>query len=230
MRLILERQEYRPKPIGALLDHPLFSPPGLVHFLDALCRDFWRGRFTWNGEFMAQPWVDAVYVATSGVFLVAATVAILRGFSRWHRSRQRGLPAELRVDLGAWLTVAGAVALLALLSFRFDFPERLAIPSRDDPYFTNARLISGCIVPFALLFAPGLQTVTAWISQRTRAAVRAGLFGLVVATIVISEVWLSVGPARSEYNWFHLESVEYGPCAATPPWRTGRYPTRHAGS
>jgi len=230
MRLILESQGYRPKPLGALLDHPLLSLPGLLHFLDALCRDFWRGRFMWNGEFMAHAWADAIYVATSGVFLVAATVAIVRGFSRWHRSRQRELPAELRVDLGAWLTVAGAVALLALLSLRFDFPERLAIPSRDDPYFTNARLISGCIVPFALLFARGLQTVTAWISQRTRAAVRAGLFGLVVATIVISEGWLSVGPARSEYNWFHLESVDYGPCAATPPWRTGRSPGGHADS
>lgn len=221
MRLILESQGYRPKPLGTFLDHPLLSPPGLLHFLDALCRDFWRGRFMWNGEFMAQPWADAVYVATSGIFLLAATVAIAMGLSRWHRTRQRDLSAELRVDLGAWLTVVGAVALLALLSLRFDFPERLAVPSRDDPYFTNARLISGCIVPFALLYVRGLAAVTTWLTERARAAVRAGIFGLVVATILISEVWLSERPARSEYNWFHIESVEYGPCATTPPRRTG---------
>jgi len=226
MRLILESQGYRPKPLGALLDHPLLSPTGLLHFLDALCRDFWRGRFMWNGEFMAQPWADAVYVATSGIFLMAATVAIAMGLSRWHRTRQRDLSAELRVDAGAWLTVVGAVALLALLSLRFDFPERLAIPSRDDPYFTNARLISGCIVPFALLYVRGLGAITTWISGRARTSVRSGLLGLVLATILISEIWLSERPARSEYNWFHLHSVEYGPCAATPPWRTGRSTAR----
>ena len=44
---------------------------------------------------------------------------------------------------------------------------------------------------------------------------------LVVATLVISEAWLSAPAARSEYNWFHIRQVEYGPCAATPRWRTG---------
>jgi hypothetical protein len=177
--------------------------------------------FTWNGELMAHPWADAVYLATSAAFLVAATLAIARGISRWHRARQRDLPAELRTDLAAWLTVVGAVALLALLSLRFVFPERLSIPSRDDPYFTNARLISGCTVPFVLLYVRGLGVVSRWIPRRAGGSIRASLLGLVLATMVVSEARLSVRPARSEYNWFHLESVEHGPCAATPPSRTG---------
>jgi hypothetical protein len=83
------------------------------------------------------------------------------------------------------------------------------------------RLISGCIVPFALIYVEGLRAATSWIPERARASLRAGLFGLVVATLVISEAWLSEPPARSEYNWFHLRHVEYGPCAATPRWGTG---------
>jgi hypothetical protein len=228
MRLILKSQGYLPKPIAAFLDHPLFSFAGLLHFLDGLCRNFWRGMFTWNGELMAHPWADAVYVATSAAFLVAATLAIARGISRWHRSRQRDLPAELRTDLAAWLTVVGAVALLALLSLRFVFPERLAIPSRDDPYFTNARLISGFTVPFALLYVRGLGAVARWIPRRAGGCIRASLLGLVVATMLISEAWLSAPAVRSEYNWFHLKSAAHGPCAATPPSRTGTSGARDA--
>jgi hypothetical protein len=220
MRLIIETMGWRPKPLGALLDHPLSSFPGLLHFLDGLCRDFWRGRFMWNGEFMAHPWADAVYVATSGVFLALATAVVGHELARWLRDRRRDLSAELRVHLAAWLTLAGAVALLAFLSLRFEFPER-AVPSRDDPYFTMGRLISGCIVPFALLYVRGLGAATRWIPERARASVRAGLVGLVLVTIVSSEAWLSVRPARSEYNWFHLQSVQYGPCATTPPRQTG---------
>jgi len=229
MRVILESQGYRPKPFGAsLLDHPLFSPPGLLHFLDALCKDFWRGRFMWHGEFMAHTWADAIYVATTGIFLTAVTVAIARGIVRWHRTREQEPAAELRTDAAAWLAVTGAVALLGLLSLQFHFPERLPVPSRDDPYFTNARLISGFILPFALLYVRGLGAVTSWVSERARASARVGLFGLVVAAISISEVWLSERPAHSEYNWFHLVSAQHGRCAATPRWPTGASPARGA--
>jgi hypothetical protein len=224
MGVILESQGYRPKPLGALLDHPLFSSPGLLHFLDALCADFWRGRFMWHGEFMAHAWADAIYVATTGIFLTAATVAIAGGIVRWHRSREREPASELRTDAAAWLAVTGAVALLGLLSLQFHFPERLPVPSRDNPYFTNARLISGFILPFALLYVRGLGAVTSWISERARASVRAALFGLVVATIAISEIWLSELPARSAYNWFHLVSAEQGGCAPTPRWPSGASP------
>lgn len=221
MRVILESQGYRPKPLGALLDHPLFSASGLLHFLEALCADFWRGRFMWHGEFMAHAWADAVYVATTGVFLTAATVAIARGVFRWHRTREREAASELRTDAAAWLTVTGAVALLGLLSLQFQFPERLPVPSRDDPFFTNARLISGFVLPFVLLYVRGLGACTSWISERARAFAGVGLFGLVVATIAISEVWLSEPPARSEYNWFHLVGAEQGRCAATSRWLPG---------
>ena len=33
--------------------------------------------------------------------------------------------------------------------------------------------------------------------------------------VTISELAISVGPVRSAYNWFHLEDVQYGPCATT---------------
>jgi hypothetical protein len=141
-RLIFESLGWQPKTLGALLDHPLFSSPGLLHFLDGLCRDFWRDRFMWNGEFMAHPWADAVYVATSGVFLAAATVAIARECARWLGNRRSSLPAQPSVDLGAWFTVAGGVALLAFFSIWIETGER-SVPPRDDPFFTMGRLISG---------------------------------------------------------------------------------------
>ena len=219
-RLFFRMLGWQSKPLGALLDHPLFSLPGLLHFLDGLCRDFWRGRFMWNGEFMAHSWADAVYVITSGIFLAAATLVVARGVVRWLRERRGALSAESSVQTGAWLTVAGGVALLAFFSIWIVTGER-SVPPRNDPYFTMGRLISGCIVPFVLLYVCGLRSVTTWIPESARATARAGLLGLVVATVVISEAWLSEPPSRSEYDWFRLQHVEYGPCAATPPWRTG---------
>jgi 4-amino-4-deoxy-L-arabinose transferase-like glycosyltransferase len=218
-RLIFETMGWRPRPLGTFLDHPLFSLPGLLHFLDGLCRDFWRGRFKWGGEIMSDPAADFVYVVTSGVLLTVATLVIARELVKWLRSRRLDLSPELRVDLGAWLTLVGGVLLLAFFSVWIETGVR-SVPPRDDPFFTMGRLISGCIVPFALLYVRGLGAATAWISGRARALVRAVVFGLVVAVVVLSESRLSMGPVRSEYNWFHLESVEYGPCAATPRWRT----------
>jgi hypothetical protein len=216
--LIFQTLGWQVRPVGALLDHPIFSFAGLLHFLDGLCRDFWRGRFMWNGEFMSHSWADAVYLVTSGIFLAAATVAVGRGLAWWLRDRHRELDAEMRVGISAWLTVAGGVALLAFFSIWIQTGER-SVPPRSDPFFTMGRLISGCIVPFALLWVYGLATATGRLPERVRAPLRAGILGVVVATIGVSEAWLSASPARSEYNWFRLESVEYGPCAATTPWR-----------
>jgi hypothetical protein len=162
---------------------------------------------------MAEPLADLVYVVGSAVFLAVATVAIVRGLSKWLRSLDGKLSPELRVDLAAWLTLAGGVALLAFFSVWIETGER-SVPPRDDPFFTMGRLISGCIVPFALLYVGGLRSATTRIPERARALVRAGLLALVVAVIAVSEARLSTGAARSEYNWFRLEHVAYGPCAA----------------
>jgi hypothetical protein len=211
---------WQTKPLGALFDHPLFSLPGLLHFLDGLCRDFWRGRFMWNGEFMAQGWADAVYVATSAIFLAAATLVVARGLLRWLREGRAALSDESSVQTAAWLMVAGGVGLLAFFSIWILTGER-SVPPRSDPFFTMGRLIAGCTVPFVLLYVCGLGSATTWIPGRARAAVRAVLLGLVVTTVLVSEVWLSMPAARSEYGWLRLPRAEFGPCAASTSRRSG---------
>jgi hypothetical protein len=218
-RLIFETMGWSYRPLGALLDHPMFSLPGLLHFFDGLCRNFWRGRFKWGGEIMADPLADLVYVASSGVFLLVATLVIAWELKELLRNRQRGASPALRVDLGALLTVAGGVAVLAFFSVWIMTGER-SVPPRDDPFFTMGRLISGCMVPFALLYLRGLGAITKWIPGSARAFVRGGLLAVILATIATSELRLSEGAVRSEYNWFRLEHVHHGPCATTSPWRS----------
>ena len=56
---------------------------------------------------------------------------------------------------------------LALLSIQFDFGNCIN-PSREHPYFTSGRLLSGALIPFAVVYVYGVS----WVCRRINTALR----------------------------------------------------------
>ena len=77
----------------------------------------------------------------------------------------------------AALTFMAALAFLALLSIRFDFGECI-YPSRAHPYFTSGRLMSGALIPFALLYVYGIGYLLRRVGRVASIVVVAGIIHL----------------------------------------------------
>jgi hypothetical protein len=118
--------------------------------------------------------------------------------------RRGGRPFGARLTESAALcqVLAGA-AILIWLSLLFFFPAR-ANPSADFPYFVEGRLVSGALVPFALLYVRGIEVATSRLPAAWRAGAGWGALGAVVALALVSEIALSRPVALSAYNAFHL--------------------------
>lgn len=185
--------EWIPRPMAEWLDHPLLTPAGLAHFLTELPMQFWRGELTWYSELMAHSGVDILYVATSFGF-VAATA--------WHLRHRDRTPAHRTTEAVAVGAVVAAVGLLAVLSLQFDFPN-WGTPTRDDPYFDHGRLITGVLVPFALVWVRGLEVMCSRLPEPLRVRVPALLLVAWLVGITASEAVLVWPVFSSPWNWFH---------------------------
>src|SRR5262249_38296317 len=99
----------------------------------------------------------------------------------------------------AILVCLAGIFFLALLSIQFDFGES-AGPTRVHPYFTAGRLLSGALIPFALIYVYGI----AFLLHRTKREVwlLSIIAGIVVVT-VLSEITVNHDVFASEHNWFH---------------------------
>jgi hypothetical protein len=186
---------WTPKPIGDWWHHPIFTPRGLGEFWPELLASFWRGEIVWFGQRLAYPAMDTFYWVSSLVLLGCAAASLFPG-------RKSVLPTE-RPPLGLALAAfAASVAFLAITSMAFDFGA-CVYPSRAHPFFTSGRLMSGALVPFAILYVHGLD----WVLGRPKRAwagaiVLAGILFFVTA----SEIDLNSPAFASAYNWFGLWS------------------------
>ena len=93
--------------------------------------------------------------------------------------------------------VAG-VAFLALLSIQFDFGNCIN-PSGEHPYFTSGRLLSGALIPFAVVYVYALS----WLFRRINTALPLVVLGLVVVFATSSEILVNRVVFVSEHNWLH---------------------------
>ncbi|HEY3660213.1 MAG TPA: DUF2142 domain-containing protein, partial [Candidatus Udaeobacter sp.] len=124
------------KPFGDWWQHPIFTPRGIWIFWSDLIASFWRGEVSWHGRPLRWRGADGFY-AVSSLFLLAAATVGLR--------RLAGLSVFQRQAIGsAILIFLAGVAFLALLSIQFDFGNCIN-PSREHPYFTSGRLLSGAL-------------------------------------------------------------------------------------
>jgi Predicted membrane protein (DUF2142) len=179
------------KPFEDWWRHPIFTPRGLWVFWSDLLATFWRGEIKWQNQPLRSPIADGFYALSSLVFLCTGLAGI--------RSRA-GLSKFQRQALAiAGLSFLAAVGFLALLSIQFDFGNCIN-PSREHPYFTSGRLMSGALVPFALVFVYGLDRFCRFFGAR-----QFSLFLLMVmmALVTASEIAVKRVAFTSEHNWFH---------------------------
>jgi hypothetical protein len=179
------------KPFTDWWDHPIFSPRGLWTFWSEIIARFWRGELMWQNRELSWPVADEFYAISSLFLLCAAMTGI--GRHSWLSTFQR------QALLLAAFTFLAALAFLALLSVQFDFGECI-YPSRAHPYFTSGRLMSGALIPFALLYVYGIGYLLRRVGRVASIVVVAGI--MTFATV--SEIFINRAVFASEHNWFHL--------------------------
>ncbi|MDJ0846777.1 MAG: hypothetical protein QNK04_00205 [Myxococcota bacterium] len=182
------------KPFFAWWDHPVFTPAGLLAFVRHLVPSFWRGELVWETRTLAWPAVDALYLVSTLLFLTLAALGLRRS--------ERSFDARVAEGAALCAVLAGA-GILIWLSLLFHFPER-ANPSASFPYFVEGRLVSGVLVPFALLYVRGIEVAASRLPEEWRARAAWGVLGAVLSVSAASEVVLSRPVFLSAYNAFHL--------------------------
>jgi hypothetical protein len=75
-----------------------------------------------------------------------------------------------------------------------------ASPLFSFPGFVCGRLMCGTLIPFAIVSAYGIATLS---PRRHAAAWSFGILGAICVVIVVSEVWLHVLVFQSGWNLFH---------------------------
>jgi Predicted membrane protein (DUF2142) len=179
------------KPFADWWRHPIFSPQGLWTFWYELLARFWRGELMWQNRELGWHVADEFY-AISSLLLICAAMIGIRQDSVLSTFQRQAL-------FFAALTFMAALAFLALLSIRFDFGECI-YPSRAHPYFTSGRLMSGALIPFALLYVYGIGYLLRRVGRVASIVVVAGI--MTFATV--SEIFINRAVFASEHNWFHL--------------------------
>jgi hypothetical protein len=180
--------------------HPIFTPRGVWIFWSDLIASFWRGEVSWHALPLRWRGADGFYAVSSLLLLAAATIGL---------GKRAGLSAFQRQAIGsAILIFLAGVGFLALLSIQFDFGNCIN-PSREHPYFTSGRLLSGAIIPFALSYVYGISCLCRLVTSKFRqtrwidAALPLIVLGAIVVFSQTSEVFVTHPVFASEHNWFH---------------------------
>lgn len=178
------------KPFGDWWQHPIFTPRGVWTFWADLIGSLWRGEVSWHGRPLRWRGADRFFTVSSLLLFAAAAVGL---------RKQTGLSPFQRQAIGsAILTFLGGVVFLALLSIQFDFGNCIN-PSREHPYFTSGRLLSGALIPFVVVYVYAVS----WILRRINTALPLVVLGLVVVFMTTSEILVNRVVFLSEHNWFH---------------------------
>ena len=179
------------KPFRDWWRHPIFTPRGLWIFWSDLIVSFWRGEVSWHGLALRWRVADGFYAISTLVFVAAAIVGL---------RKRVGLTAFQRQAIGsAILIFVASIAFLGLLSIQFDFGNCIN-PSRAHPYFTSGRLLTGALIPFAIVYVYGV----AWVCGRFNARLGIVVLGGVAMFMFASEIWVNRVVFLSEHNWFHI--------------------------
>ena len=184
------------KPFMELWDHPIFTLRGSAYFISNLIETFWRGEFIWGFKRIASERMDLFYVISSGIFIFASLIGPLI-FKDYYTSSHR---RHNYLNMSILLLY---VLFMAVLSISYDF-GLYWYPSREYPYFTSGRLISGALIPFLILYVDGLCLIISKISKRINPLV---IIAFIALLITYSEIHITYKVLGSPYNWFHMNST-----------------------
>lgn len=135
---------------------------------------------------------DLFYWISSAIFL---------GVCLFDLMSRKFAAGSQRFALGfGFLSFIAGVAFLGLLSISFDFGNCF-YPSREYPYFTSGRLISGAMIPFLLLYAYGFHRI---LGLKTTDRVKFFALTVVILLMTISEIIVNAPAFSSAYNLFHF--------------------------
>ena len=179
------------KPFANWWPHPIFTPRGFWIFWSDLIASFWRGEVKWHGQILRCGRADGFYAISSLALLFVALIGLRKG---------TGISASQRqaISIAALIFII-SVGFLALLSIQFDFGDCVN-PSRGHPYFTSGRLLSGSLIPFALVYVYGI----AYLFRRINSAVPLAALALIILFATTSEIVTDYVVFGSEYNFFHV--------------------------
>jgi len=181
------------KPLGEIMHNPLFSLHGLHYFARALTQRFWRGEYVWHTLEMKSALADRFYLLSSAILLLVFLIEF------WRRRRSMS-PLKTLAAFEAIFLVASSVLFIVAISVPFDYHD-CAYPSRAIPFTTSARIVSGTILPFVLLYAIGLERVTSifrkWVPP-------VAVLACIMLFISASEIRVRSAVFSSPYNFFAL--------------------------
>jgi hypothetical protein len=170
--------------------HPIFSVHGLWTFWSDLLATFWRGELKWLGRPLRSPMMDT-FCAISSLLLFGVALA--------GTLRDRDLSAEQRRAFWlAGISFVACVAFFALLSIQFDFGTCIN-PSRAHPYFASGRLLTGALIPFALVYVYGVDC----LFRRSSALFPLIIIAGIMIWLTAANLFLNRAIFASAYNWFH---------------------------
>jgi hypothetical protein len=158
-----------------------------------LLRSFWRGEYVWHAMPMAWAPADWFYLISSFVMVTAFIVQLV---GSWRSKTSLQQLAESQ-SLLLFLT---SVLFMAAISLLFDFHDCVN-PSREHPFFISGRIISGSLLPFALMYVAGIEFLFRPIRKWVPAG--AGL-ACVLLLITAAEIHVRRPVFSSPYNFFAL--------------------------
>jgi hypothetical protein len=172
-----QQLDWTPLTLSQSLHHPIFGL-GVIDFLHQLTLTYWRGELVWHNTVQRVDWVDGFYVVVTAV----ATLGLLGWLARPTATGKTERSA-MRVHLAM---VMGTIVFLGLISTRFEYGHSY-YPSRGHPYFSGARLLTGCIIPITILLVGAAFELC---NSNRRAATSAVI--VVCCVCVASELYLCV--------------------------------------
>jgi Predicted membrane protein (DUF2142) len=184
------------KPWHEMLQHPIFTVNGMNLFMGDLVPIYWRGEFVWHGSPLRWHAADFFYLVSSYLMVL--------GFALywWRDDRGAGRLERLSNCVSLFLVLA-SVLFLAALSVPFDF-HQCYYPSRAYPYFVSGRIISGTILPFAVVYLIGLEYL--WRPVRKFVHPIFPVLGICVFILCV-EISVRATVFHSHFNFFTLRGM-----------------------
>ena len=181
------------KPWPEIWHHAIFSANGFHYFFNMLTEGFWRGEIWWRGDPMRWGVADGWYRRSSIIFVVTFAVKLFK------KGRSEGKLQRINGYLSLYLILA-AYLFMAAISLPYDFHDCVN-PSRAHPFFVSGRIIIGVLLPFAIMYSSGFETLSKPVRRYVHPLIPFAVFAVFVTA---TELIVRGDIFHSAFNFFSL--------------------------